>query len=158
MQKYCFHYRSIVPLPQLTPNCDRVILYRLLSSNPTHYDPLNICKMNQMVIEIRMSEDYCRSDIYIFDLSKISLVHISKVTFPLLKKYELCAMVSIASIIIIKSFIHSHSCFQTRWIRIFLFSQSTSTTYGFSNPHNIQTSFWNNIKPLVSGGGVFSVR
>jgi hypothetical protein len=54
-----------------------------------------------MVMEIRISEDYCRSDIQIFDFSFFGVGHVSKFTLPLLKKYEMCAIVSIATNILI---------------------------------------------------------
>jgi hypothetical protein len=47
-----------------------------------------------MILEIRISEDYCRSDIYIVDLSRFTLGHMSQFTFPLIEKYFLCAFVS----------------------------------------------------------------
>jgi hypothetical protein len=72
-----------------------------------------------MVMEVRISEDYCRSDIQIYDLSFISVGHVSKFTLPLLKKYEMCAIVSVAKNVLIKRFIHLNSCTQKRWIRIF---------------------------------------
>jgi len=85
-------------MPQLTPDYDRVMVFRLLNPNTTKFDLINIFKMIQMVMEVRISEDYCRSDIQIYDLSSISVGHVSKFTLPLLKKYEMCAIVSVAKI------------------------------------------------------------
>jgi hypothetical protein len=75
-----------------------------------------------MVMEVRISEDYCRSDIQIYDMSSFSVGHVSKFTLPLVKKYEMCAIVSVARNILVNRFIHLHSRFQKRWIRIFPFS------------------------------------
>jgi hypothetical protein len=56
---------------------------------------MNYIKIGEMVLEIRIREDYCLSDIYIIDLAKYSVGHIPKFTLPDIKKYELCATVSI---------------------------------------------------------------
>jgi hypothetical protein len=61
-----------------------------------------------MVMEVRISEDYCRSDIHIYDLSLIGLGHVSKVSLPLLKKYEMCAIVSTELNVHSKEYIHLH--------------------------------------------------
>jgi hypothetical protein len=47
-----------------------------------------------MGMEIRICEDYCLSDIFIADLGKFTLGHITKITIPMIKKFELCAVVS----------------------------------------------------------------
>jgi hypothetical protein len=82
-------------VPHLTPDCDRVVIYRLTTSDATLFETLDGIKIAQMVTEIKISEDYCRSDIYIIDFSFLSLGHVKKVSFPLLKKYELCSIVRI---------------------------------------------------------------
>ena len=99
-----YHYRSVLPMPQLTPDYDRVMVFRLLTPNTTHFDLINIFKMIQMVMEVRISEDYCRSDIQIYDFSAISVGHVSKFTLPLLKKYEMCAIVSVTRNVPINTF------------------------------------------------------
>jgi hypothetical protein len=47
-----------------------------------------------MVQEIRISEDYCHSDIIIYDLGNYTLGHVPKFNLTDLKKYELCVLVS----------------------------------------------------------------
>jgi hypothetical protein len=47
-----------------------------------------------MALEIRICEDYCLSDIYIIDLGKLTLGHITKISIPMIKKYEIYAVVS----------------------------------------------------------------
>jgi len=116
------HYRSVLPMPQLTADYDRVMVFRLLTPNTTHFDLINFLKIVQMVMEVRISEDYCRSDIQIYDFASFSVGHVSKFTLPLLKKYEMCAIVSVAINILIKHFIRLHSSFQKRRIRNFPFS------------------------------------
>jgi hypothetical protein len=81
-------------MPKLTLQHDRVIIYGLLNPDVKEYDLLHHIKLSQMVQEIRISEDYCSSDIIVADMSNYSLAHILKVSVPLVKKYELCALVS----------------------------------------------------------------
>jgi len=58
------------------------------------FNPMYMFKLMQMVMEIRIFEDYCSSDIYVADYSNITLHHVTKITPSWLKKYELCAVVS----------------------------------------------------------------
>jgi hypothetical protein len=55
-----------------------------------------------MVQEIKISEDYCRSDIIVSDMANYSLAHILKIGVPYVKKYELCVLV--CSLVIINVF------------------------------------------------------
>jgi hypothetical protein len=96
-------------MPRLTPDYDRVMVFHVLTADTTHFDFLNLLKMAQMVMEVRISEDYCRSDIQIFDLSLIGLGHVPKISLPLLKKYEMCAIVSKGLNIRSNEYIHLHS-------------------------------------------------
>jgi hypothetical protein len=63
-------------------------------SDGMDFIPLNVIKVFQMMMEIRISEDYCRSDIYVSDYGHLTLRHVTKVTPSLVKKFELCAIVS----------------------------------------------------------------
>jgi hypothetical protein len=90
-----FSCRFDIPMPQLTSDYDRVIVFGLQTSDITNFDVLNYIRVTQMVLEIRLREDYCLSDIYILDLAKFSLGHVSRLTAPVLKKFILCAIVSI---------------------------------------------------------------
>jgi len=49
-------------------------------------------------MEIRISEDYCRSDIYVADYGNMTLRHVTKITPSVVKKFELCALVSSTNI------------------------------------------------------------
>jgi hypothetical protein len=84
----------LIPMPQLTPQYERVIIYGLLHSDDKNYEQLQQIKIAQMVQEIRISEDYCRSDIIVFDTANVTLAHISKLSVLNFKKFELCALVS----------------------------------------------------------------
>jgi hypothetical protein len=101
-----YHYRSALPMPRLTADYDRVMVFHLLTADTTHYDVLNLLKMIQMVMEVRISEDYCRSDIQIYDLSSFRVEHLTKFTLPLMKKYEMCAFVSSTISTITTGFTH----------------------------------------------------
>ncbi|GFG39221.1 hypothetical protein Cfor_00122, partial [Coptotermes formosanus] len=81
-----------IPMPQLTPNCDRVTILGFSSPDITNFDVMHQIKIGQMILEIRISEDYCLSDIYILDFNNCTLGHVSKFTLPVLKKYLLCAI------------------------------------------------------------------
>jgi hypothetical protein len=81
-------------MPQMTPDFDRVVINALLQTDITNYDPLTHLKLSQMVQEIRVSEDYCRADIYLVDCRNSSLGHIPTYTPTLIKKAELCGHVS----------------------------------------------------------------
>ena len=81
-------------MPQLTADCNRVVVLGVPPSDGTDYNTLSVFRLFQMLTEIRMSEDYCLSDILVGDFDNVTLRHIAKVTPPLLKKFELCALVS----------------------------------------------------------------
>jgi len=81
-------------MPQLTPNCDRVVIISFPPLDGTDFNALYMVKLIQMVMEIRISEDYWLSDIIVADYGNITLSHISKMTPSLMKKYEMCAFVS----------------------------------------------------------------
>jgi hypothetical protein len=81
-------------MPKLTPQHDRVIIYGLINPDVNEFDILHQIKLPQMIQEIRISEDYCRSDIIVCDMANYSLAHILKVSVPYVKKYELCVLVS----------------------------------------------------------------
>jgi hypothetical protein len=64
-----------------------------LDPDPANTIVSDILKLCFMVQEVRICEDYSVSDIYIMDYNRFTVGHISKVTFPILKKMEVCAMV-----------------------------------------------------------------
>jgi hypothetical protein len=64
-----------------------------MDPDPSNIFIQDILKLCFMVQDVRMSEDYCLSDVYIMDYNNFTVGHISKVTLPALKKMEVCAMV-----------------------------------------------------------------
>jgi hypothetical protein len=81
-------------MPQLTPDCDRVVVFGLPTSDSTEFNMLYVVKIQLMMLEINISEDYYSSDICVLDWGNISLGHVSKITPSYLKKIELCGFVS----------------------------------------------------------------
>jgi hypothetical protein len=89
-----FRCRFYFPMPQLTADCDRVIVIGVSPSDGTEFNTIYGIRFFQMMMEIRISEDYCLSDIYVADFGNITLRHITKMTPSLVKKFELCVFVS----------------------------------------------------------------
>ena len=85
-------------MPQLTPDCDRVIVISFPPSDGMDFIPLYVLRLFQLMMEIRISEDYCRSDIYVADYGNMTLRHVTKITPSVVKKFELCALVSSTNI------------------------------------------------------------
>jgi len=81
-------------MPQLTPEFERVIIYAYSPTDAKNFDVCNHMKLILMVQEVRMSEDYCHSDIMILDLANFTVGHVPKITLTDVKKYELCDLVS----------------------------------------------------------------
>jgi len=81
-------------MPQLTPEFERVILYGYSPNDAKNYDACNHIKLILMAQEVRMSEDYCHSDIIIYDLANFIAGHVPKISLTDVKKYELCVLVS----------------------------------------------------------------
>ena len=90
-------------MPQLTADCDRVVLIGVLHSDSTDFNMLDALRLYIMMMEIRISEDYCSSDIYVFDYSNVTLGHVLKINPTIAKKYELCGFVSSKNIFFINN-------------------------------------------------------
>jgi len=90
-------------MPQLTPDCDRVVLIGVPPTDGMEFNTLYVVKLFQMMMEIRISEDYCRSDIHLIDFGNFTLRHVTKVTPSILKMFELCAIVSSTNILCVNN-------------------------------------------------------
>ena len=97
-QIWLFCCRFIFPKPQLTPDCDRIILFGVLPSDGLDFNLEYVVTLFQMFLEIRISEDYCRSDIIVSDYGNFTLRHIWKINPSLVENCELCAFVSLETI------------------------------------------------------------
>jgi len=86
--------RYFFPMPQLTTDCDRVVVIYIPPSDVMDFNVLHMMRLVQMMMEIKISEDYCRSDIYVADYGNLTMRLISKITPSILKKFELCSFVS----------------------------------------------------------------
>ncbi|XP_069698944.1 alpha-tocopherol transfer protein-like isoform X4 [Periplaneta americana] len=76
------------PMPELTPEGDRVILIKYLTKDATNYVPEDLIRLSLMAAEVRMCEDYCRKDIYVLDMQNYTFGHAYKVKFTSFKKGE----------------------------------------------------------------------
>ncbi|XP_069698950.1 alpha-tocopherol transfer protein-like isoform X1 [Periplaneta americana] len=80
------------PMPELTPEGDRVIVIKFLTKDAINYTHEDIAKLVLMANEARMCEEYCFSDIYVYDLENYTLGHASRLTFTTTKKGIVCLM------------------------------------------------------------------
>ncbi|XP_069699125.1 alpha-tocopherol transfer protein-like [Periplaneta americana] len=87
VQTICFF-----PMPELTPEGDRVIMIKYLTKDAINYTHEDIAKVVLMVNEARLCEEYCSSDIYVFDLENYTLGHASRITFTTAKKSIVCLL------------------------------------------------------------------
>ena len=81
-------------MPQLTAEFDRFTVYSMVSTDAKHFYPEYCMKVMLMLQDIRISEDYCHSDIIILDLANYTVAHAAKFSTAVLKKYEFCVLVS----------------------------------------------------------------
>ena len=93
-QIWLFRCSFCFPMPQLTPDCDRVVVLGLPPTDGMEFNPLHVVKLFQMMMELRISEDYCRSDINVIDYANITPRHVKETTPSIMKNFELCAFVS----------------------------------------------------------------
>ena len=81
-------------MPQLTTDSDRVVVIYIPLSDVMDFKIIHMMRLHQMMMEIKISDDYCHSDIYVADYDNLTLRLISKITPSILKKFELCTFVS----------------------------------------------------------------
>ncbi|KAJ4426597.1 hypothetical protein ANN_26395, partial [Periplaneta americana] len=105
VQTFCYF-----PMPELTPEGDRVIIMKYLTKNTINYTHDDIAKMILISNEARMCEEYCFSDIYVFDLENYTLGHASRVTFTTTKKGIVCSMDALGTRLKAFHFINAPSC------------------------------------------------
>ncbi|KAK5638770.1 hypothetical protein RI129_013065 [Pyrocoelia pectoralis] len=75
----------LVPLPR-TAELKRILCFKLRDWSVEKFDIIDILGYLMNIIEVRVREDCCISDIYIYDLQGISMGHVVKITPQLLKK------------------------------------------------------------------------
>jgi len=71
--------RYFFPMPQLTTDSDRVVVIYIALSDVMDFKILHMMRLHQMMMEIKISDDYCRSDIYVADYDYLTLRLISKI-------------------------------------------------------------------------------
>lgn len=84
--KNIFCFSCHVAMPKLTDEGYRVNFIKLLHSNVDDYDPYDISAHSTNLFEARLLKDVLVGDIYIIDMSKITLGHASKITPVHIKK------------------------------------------------------------------------
>jgi len=89
-----FRCSYFFPMPQLTADCNRVVVLGVQPSDCVEFNAMRMVKLIQTVMQFKISEDYYLSDILLADYGSVTLGHDTKITPSLLKKYELCAFVS----------------------------------------------------------------
>ncbi|KAG5881555.1 hypothetical protein JTB14_028172 [Gonioctena quinquepunctata] len=75
-----------LPLPEATEGGYRVVVLYVADDDPTKFDGYNYLAHTHNVYEQRLHKDYLTGDIFIFDLSRIKMGHISQFTPIALKK------------------------------------------------------------------------
>lgn len=76
----------LVPLPKPTAAFSRIICFKLKDANVEKFDVIDSLGYLMNIIEVRLREDYCLSDIYIYDLQGTTIGHVLKVSPMILKK------------------------------------------------------------------------
>jgi hypothetical protein len=90
-------YRYAMPMPKLTKELDRVSVYGFLTTDDKEFRFWDHFKLVLLGLEIRITEDYNLKDIFVVDFKKCGVGHLTKFTLPMMKKFELCLMVSMSS-------------------------------------------------------------
>lgn len=89
-------YSHMPPLPGLTPNGRRVIVFRGVDKNVVTPDVAQQMKLVLMIGDIRLLEEQVgvAGDVYIFDASVATPAHFSKFTPTIVKKFLIAVQVS----------------------------------------------------------------
>jgi hypothetical protein len=91
-QPSCF--RCCIPLPGLTNDNERVIIWKYLNDDSSKHNLYDNLKIVGMITEIRTIEDYSLTDIWIFDCENFTAADALKWTLPTLKKVQAITFVS----------------------------------------------------------------
>ena len=74
--KYGSFFAEFIPMPQLTPDSERVVVIGFPPADGMDFKTLYVVRLFQMLMAIRISEDYWLSDIYVADYGNITIRHI----------------------------------------------------------------------------------
>lgn len=88
--KFTLDNTMVFPLPRLTPEGHRTLVFRVFNPDTSNFVASEVMKLTFMVGDLRLQEDISLGDILIFDLRNISLGHLSTCTLPLVKKFMFC--------------------------------------------------------------------
>ncbi|XP_067010293.2 alpha-tocopherol transfer protein-like isoform X1 [Anabrus simplex] len=79
------------PLPKLTPEGSRVLLYNIMDLEVKDYEFSKSTKVVLMMGAVQLLEDICRNWVLVFDLRGFTFNHLSTITIPQLKKFLMIA-------------------------------------------------------------------
>lgn len=89
------NFRTITPLPNLTPEGYRVTIHRFTGVPVDDFEPAALYKLIYMKAEVRLVEEsMIAGDVFIFDVNHLTLAHIAKLANPLIKTALHCAQVT----------------------------------------------------------------
>ncbi|XP_075227754.1 alpha-tocopherol transfer protein-like [Lycorma delicatula] len=74
-------------LPKLTPEHDRVCIFKIFDTDVSKYNPTLLFKSGLMALDCHVSEERCRSHILIYDMQGGSIGHVASLTIPIIKKF-----------------------------------------------------------------------
>ncbi|KAF7273730.1 hypothetical protein GWI33_013576 [Rhynchophorus ferrugineus] len=86
------HMKSIaetvcwVPLPELTPQANRVIMMKFLNADPSIFNIWDFIAYSYNIAEVRLREDVATSDVFIYDFDGITFSHYMKISPDCLRK------------------------------------------------------------------------
>ncbi len=89
------YFRAYVPMPKLTPDGYRIVIFRIFDSERTNLpSPENIMKATQIGLDISLKHDRFRGMTVIYDLENSSMNFISLLV-PMLKRFFALGNVSV---------------------------------------------------------------
>lgn len=80
------YFSYFIPLPKLTEDLHRVTVVKPTGTNMDDFNALAYIIRTFNVAEVRLREDYCLSDIQIYDLEGVKVDHLIKFTPITLKR------------------------------------------------------------------------
>ncbi|XP_067010297.2 alpha-tocopherol transfer protein-like isoform X2 [Anabrus simplex] len=83
------------PLPKLTPEGSRVLLYNIMDLEVKDYEFSKSTKVVLMMGAVQLLEDICRNWVLVFDLRGFTFNHLSTITIPQLKKFLMIAQIHV---------------------------------------------------------------
>ncbi|KAJ3646638.1 hypothetical protein Zmor_024216 [Zophobas morio] len=84
------HVTIYLPMPNLTPNLERIVIMKIMNPSPIAYDIYEVIKVNLGIEELSLQHDYSVGIRYLFDFSGFTLNHLLRINpLPLGKHINL---------------------------------------------------------------------